>query len=355
MENSAKTAIEKMGIYELRTLARNVGVPSPTTLKRQELLEQISEILEGKKKAVPVKKIGRPPKKINLDSSVLDVYIPQDFVDYANAQKENRYNQEFLVFEHELDNMGFKEKVRVSRKGVLRKTKGGALFFKDDKNVVFFPSNLAIECQVLEGDMVEGEAWEIFGKPFDIFFNVQSINGMPYVGEPRNLCSFTDIVESNNEPEGSRKYINFSDTKGFVSEISEVLDEYKKNGYIVNVLAAGLMPDKLLLIKKHLGADRFVSYYEDGPQNSYETILDAINNSIVLARSGKKVVLFVYDLSDVISELDMFFSASEQAKRLDYNTMLIVRKIVSSNRCLSNGGSLTTIIGTSEPLAPGCE
>lgn len=352
MENSAKIAIEKMGIYELRTLARNVGVPSPTTLKRQELLEQISEIIEGKKKAAPAKKVGRPPKKINLDASVLDVYIPQDFVDYANAQKESRYNQEFLVFEHELDNMGFKEKVRVSRKGVLRKTKGGALFFKDDKNIVFFPSNLAMECQVLEGDLVEGEAWEIFGKPFDILFSVHTINGAPYAGEPRNLCSFTDIVASQNEAEGSRKYINFSDTRCFVSEISEVLDEYRKNGHIVNVLAVGLMPDKLLFIKNYLGEDRFVSYYEDGPQNSYETVLDAVNNSIMLARSGQKVVLFVYDISDVISELDMFFSASEQAKQLDYNTMLIVRKIVSSNRCLSNGGSLTTIIGTSEPLDP---
>ena len=78
MEETTKKTIEMMGIYELRTLARNVGVPSPTTLKRQQLLEAIYDILDGVKEATPLKKVGRPPKKIKLDTSVMDVFVPQD-------------------------------------------------------------------------------------------------------------------------------------------------------------------------------------------------------------------------------------------------------------------------------------
>ena len=78
MEETTKKTIEMMGIYELRTLARNVGVPSPNTLKRQQLLEAIYDILDGVKEATPLKKVGRPPKKIKLDTSVMDVFVPQD-------------------------------------------------------------------------------------------------------------------------------------------------------------------------------------------------------------------------------------------------------------------------------------
>ena len=50
MNNYTRDNLDKLGIYELRTLAREVGVYSPTTLKKNELMDQILNIVSGKEK-----------------------------------------------------------------------------------------------------------------------------------------------------------------------------------------------------------------------------------------------------------------------------------------------------------------
>ncbi|MBE5738582.1 MAG: hypothetical protein E7354_02525 [Clostridiales bacterium] len=44
--------VEKLRIHELRDYARTVGVPSPTTMKKQELISKISEIFENKESSI---------------------------------------------------------------------------------------------------------------------------------------------------------------------------------------------------------------------------------------------------------------------------------------------------------------
>ena len=39
--------IEKLRIHELRDFARSVGVNSPTTMKKEQLIEEITEKLSG--------------------------------------------------------------------------------------------------------------------------------------------------------------------------------------------------------------------------------------------------------------------------------------------------------------------
>ncbi len=72
MDNYKKQELDALGIYELRTVARNIGVKSPTTKKHDELVECILKIQNGEEKASSSNK-GRPPKKISLASSNLDL------------------------------------------------------------------------------------------------------------------------------------------------------------------------------------------------------------------------------------------------------------------------------------------
>jgi len=58
-----KVNFEDMGIFELRELARAVGVHLPTTLRKQQLIEEINAVTSGaKERFVPSNKKGRPPK-----------------------------------------------------------------------------------------------------------------------------------------------------------------------------------------------------------------------------------------------------------------------------------------------------
>lgn len=58
--------IETLGIYELRNYARAVGVRSPSTKRRQQLLDEIEEIESGKSKPCRLR-LGRKPKEFGKD------------------------------------------------------------------------------------------------------------------------------------------------------------------------------------------------------------------------------------------------------------------------------------------------
>jgi hypothetical protein len=65
--------LEKMGIYDLRNLGREVGVKSPTSKAKKEIIDEIIKIKTGLMEPAPKSKKGAPPKssymgKINLDS-----------------------------------------------------------------------------------------------------------------------------------------------------------------------------------------------------------------------------------------------------------------------------------------------
>ena len=54
--------LDSLGIHEIRTYAREIGVPHPTSLKKQEMIDCIIDIRDGKAQPQTAKKAGRPPK-----------------------------------------------------------------------------------------------------------------------------------------------------------------------------------------------------------------------------------------------------------------------------------------------------
>lgn len=83
------TTYEELGIFELRQLGRELGVYSPTLLKKSELIEQIKLIKSGK--LAPFKKTskqGRPPKEFKTKEIVLDFPKKESAKDLPQAKFE---------------------------------------------------------------------------------------------------------------------------------------------------------------------------------------------------------------------------------------------------------------------------
>ena len=85
-----KEDLNKLGIYELRDLGRDLSVSSPTTLKKEQLIDCILDVLYGsgaKKSSGTLR--GRPTRNkqkstnifINLIESVERPQISQTFID----------------------------------------------------------------------------------------------------------------------------------------------------------------------------------------------------------------------------------------------------------------------------------
>ena len=47
MENFSLSQLKNLGIYDLRTIAREIGVKSPTTKRHDELVDSILKIQKG--------------------------------------------------------------------------------------------------------------------------------------------------------------------------------------------------------------------------------------------------------------------------------------------------------------------
>ena len=59
-----KESLEKLGIFELRNLAREIGVYSPTIYKKQELISKILSIVNGQETPHIAKNKTRQTTKI---------------------------------------------------------------------------------------------------------------------------------------------------------------------------------------------------------------------------------------------------------------------------------------------------
>ena len=99
MENKINNdLLKKMGIYELRELARQVGVESPTTKKRAELCEQILKISSGEIKPShsSVNK-GRPPKSISRVLGLVEDIFPKELLTVKPERPKEPVLSNFLI------------------------------------------------------------------------------------------------------------------------------------------------------------------------------------------------------------------------------------------------------------------
>jgi len=85
--------LDNMGIHEIRTFAREVGVPHPTSLKKQEMIDCILDIRDGKAEPQKVRKAGRPPK-----ASASATIIPAQEVQPAAEKTEERKAPAFRTY-----------------------------------------------------------------------------------------------------------------------------------------------------------------------------------------------------------------------------------------------------------------
>ena len=65
-----KEQLEKISVYDLRNIARGIGVKAPTILRKYELIEEILQIESGKKRPSEKSKRGRPIKSGFTNSTI---------------------------------------------------------------------------------------------------------------------------------------------------------------------------------------------------------------------------------------------------------------------------------------------
>lgn len=335
--------VRSLGIYELRGLARVLGIKSPTTKVREQLIENILvTLVKGKPTEPQMSRKGRPYKKLAHLDNIVSMIANQPTTE-VSFETVSEFNQEMPVFSYKGE-----EVADVS--GVLRLGQLSSYFIDLKNGHHVFVSQDLVKIKHLEtGDFIQGTAFKINDN------NQYFVKEMFYV----NGEAFKDYVYLEEQkidqvlPSEFMHWDKFKILKGgrniFVSDEPLYIDNSLKN--ILSCL------ESENAVKIFLGLDlcfedetfvsskkiiKFSTQYISSADDGFNRVLDIINMITRLANQGKNIILFIYDVGLVLSVIDQKFSSTEKNS---LQSRILLKKLISLAEAKRDGSS-TTLLAT---------
>lgn len=345
--------VHNLGIFELRALARELGVPSPTTKRRDDLIELILDQIYSTEPAMRTSKRGRPYKKLsNLDDIMTDmtgIAIPDAL---AVTQKPRKY-EEIVCFAQEVPVFSHVDEEEGRFKGVLRNAPAVGYFidYSLENGQVFVSKEIMEAFNLVAGDMLEVLAKRINSQNQYMVKEVLSINFVPLKDYKKTVAQGKPIISNEKLPYGGvelfcgrRNLVGYKNNLYEDERFMQFADYCHENGYTFITLGVNTsFEDQIMFSGIETMVDLTTVYgsaYDDG----YNRIIDAIALTQRLLDSGKKCVLFVSDIVSIFDTLDMCFPKSVEKNGHKEEAIVIAQKLISLGKALSDGSSATLVM-----------
>ncbi len=347
-EKQIEEMVKDLGIFELRAVARQLGVPSPTTKKREELILLIKEsVRESGPIELNDQKRGRPYKKLN----VLDNLTNK--LSLENKPYVPEYNS-ILAFHQEEKPLLMTDDELYIKEGIVRKTDTATGFFDlRSGDLVFLSDTLDIRAEVNTGDKIKVESKRVAEANYYLSSKIIEINDVKI-----------DEYISKLSPKGNdiidERYIPFADNKRIMvgrrnlylleediyeNNFYRNLYEYcNKNGFEIITIGANIPFEDNIYFNNLKIKNNFTMVYGSDAEQINNRVIDGINYAERQRELGKEVVVFVADVVEVLRSFDRNFElqAGEQHAQ---KTIIIFKKLLEFAKSNSNHSSGTLIMG----------
>lgn len=339
---SKKQFVQSLSVYELRGLARALGINSPTTKVREKLIEEITEMINSGK-AVPVQttKKGRPSKELANMGMILDVVLG-DKKQMSSFDKLAVFNQDIPLFTTKSSSLELMS-------GII-KLGGSFVYFEDLKtgSKVFIDDELCIKTKLFNGDFVEVEASKINQNQYSAQ-NILSLNFSDFQtnltrerGEsekvfPSQFMSY----EGGSILIGGRNVLEIDNPLFICNSLKKLLDYLDHQNSLNVFLGFNMCYEDKFLLSTHKNIVSITTDYENEDCNAAEKLIDTINMATNLNSLGKNINLIIYDVASIISQLDKSYNAKQSPAP---ETIVLIKKLISLAGAYSAGQS-TTLIG----------
>lgn len=306
--------LKKYSIYQLRFLARHIGVRSPTTKKREELIEKILAIQNGEEQPyyAPNNK-GRPAKGCfmpleNSESAIVygvegdmdgDVVFKKRIAEYE-GDKVARVSGFVLESNYQYFLISFDNPMTVERVAFLSKEFADINGIREgDKLVCEAKYDSDLEMLVAQKVITMDDCeFEVAKRPFFEEKATQFIKrGVDFEGE---FPVVEEIEKIAPLCYGDRGLIVGNKRSRLYSIVLPVVTSVSSPAKIV-LLALNETPERIDEMKK-AGTDKFQLFYStfsDAPSRQFYVLKMAINYVKRLAERGEDVILLITDLADV--------------------------------------------------------
>ncbi len=345
-----REVLMQSSIFELRNIARDIGVYSPTIYKKDELIDKIYEILNGDTKPhVPKSKQGRPPKSLSDPNrkSVLDMVLPT----------EKRYNVEWQempclsesVRAYLEDDNGSKTTYEV--KGVLDVLEQGYGFVRGEKTEYTAFAGAYVSTELIKsnnlqaGDHIQGRAKLLADDKPLVLFEIDKVN------QGVDICN--GEFEKLDVTYSLSNLSMCDDIENFVVGASNLIMQNKdckrpSKEYVENIspnstlIYVGLEFSKELQLQSqdYVGEVYYTSMTAT-PIEHIHLIKLALARAKRLVSFGKDVVLYIDSIDKVIKNQNLVCSSN--LLDIKSNTLDMVKEITMAARQLAKVGSLTLV------------
>ncbi len=298
--------LNELNIFALRDLARRTGVNSPTSKKKEQLIQEIIEIVKGDKKPeVSKTKQGRPPKTFGYDFA--NVFTND--LKYENSDNLSRQilNQDIPI---DLDE-GF-----LTVAGWLELVNNNSALLwveKDFKNEIYFvPSEVLKNIQVKMGDRVVAEIHA--DDSSRVVKKVFSVNDCPVMQMqnkrveyenlkhilPSRKLKFKNVDYQNlNLMHGENVYVYGTNNNNNTKKIIDMLNSCEiENKIYINVSIAE--KNKIFIENINL-VEKFLSLITDEIDVAKRLIGLAVERAKRILETGEDVLIVVDDLNSVMA------------------------------------------------------
>lgn len=358
--------LNKLGVHDLREIARSYGIFAPTLLKREELLEKISDKMCGEdpnKGKAPTKR-GRPPKTKFI--SKIRVDVPSNLAFMTDASFSNDCFQTLTDFEAALF---LKEDTDNAAKnaiviGVLQSVNNGESNYfyainkqtKKFETVVFVPKIFISEYSLRVGDKIKGSSIESDTPNIMMLTSILQVNdNEPKSNVERTFHGFDDATT----PTQKVKFEQFEFFKGervlMLAKTKQTLFEQAVK--IAEACAAQF--DKVLFVGVEIPQEQFsalkalpntelfLSEYGDALSIGCNAILSSTDHAQSLLSEGKNIAIIYFDLLCQANLLETKLGQFEHENVYGFRekTVIQIKKAFSIAKATANNdGSITSIV-----------
>lgn len=324
--------LDTLGIYELRELGRQVGVPRPTALRRNDLVAGIKARIElGDINKNPAR--GRKPRALGVDfSKIID-------------------NDEFNSFLNSVLSQIVEPQVRDAANGEMRAVSGyvhrlpngGAVLIGIDLNGYPISAKLMRTYYLKTGDLIEGKAVYNPGRSSfvveEISSKCENVRYDSILGErPSIPCLAHDISFMLGER------VLFVTPKPF-DRIEDLANTAVKIEDLYKIALLIDETDDSAVYLQDIMQDIYLTKVNYSVQKQTVACLLALFRSKAIAEQGRHVVLFIDSLNKLfkIYNNSAYPDGRIDPAQINLAPLVDLKSFLMSSRALKNGGSLTVV------------
>ena len=343
--------IRELGIFELRGLARQLGIPSPTTKKREELIDGIADALsnnEGIKSTG--KRKGRPFKEVvsikNILNSINEIEETFDEMNYSTALT---FAQEIPNFS--LENSDLKE---YNFSGYARVGKEYISFIDIRTNSWVFIKNSKDFSKIRVGDKIQVIAKRIGTSNQFECEKILAINDIKIDDyKPNKPTEFSVVISKDTIPFASKSIIKGRRNATCLEEdifennnLKDLAQYCKDNNTKLVVLGLNTSYEDQIYLNNTSNFENFTTEYGTSDYINANKVLDSINLFKNLIDNGQNCLLFIMDIMEVVRTLNKFSASKNIGCDLEKNelALVVLKELFSSTKALENNGASTLLM-----------